>query len=282
MLDLVYTPEYVQAQLDKHNNRYNNHWKNHLYWAKKMVNDYYGNKPCTLLDLGCSVGTYAIEFALDGYETIGLDLDNKALEVAKQLAVKENVKPKWICANAGDFHLSDSVDIVLCFDLLEHLEDRVIEGLMKCVKENLKTNGIFLYHSFPTEYDHIFYKNLFFKKFTSIIPAPLIPFKNLNDVTFTSVVNYYSRFLDLFSLLTVGKTHEQLSKKTVHPNPLSKKRLDAFLVKAGFESNFSTHGIEEFNPLKYGQGKLAKRYFAEKTVTQRSLWGVTRISKQAI
>ena len=156
MLDPVYSSEYVQTQLEKHKNRYNNHWKNHIYWAKKMVTNYYGNYPCTLLDLGCSVGTYAIEFALDGYETIGLDLDSKALNVAKQMATEEKVTPKWICGDAGEFHLTDPVDIILCFDLLEHLDNKTIEGLMKCVKANLKTNGIFLYHTFPTEYDHIF------------------------------------------------------------------------------------------------------------------------------
>ena len=48
MLDTVYTSEYVNDQLEKHKNRYLNHWKNHIYWAKKMVNDYWGDYPATL------------------------------------------------------------------------------------------------------------------------------------------------------------------------------------------------------------------------------------------
>ena len=87
MIDSVYTSEYVRVQLGKHNNRYNNHWKNHIYWAKRLVTDFRGNHPGILLDVGCSVGTYAIEFALDGYETIGLDLDSKALAYVAQILV---------------------------------------------------------------------------------------------------------------------------------------------------------------------------------------------------
>ena len=277
MLDAVYTSEYVKAQLGKHKNRYNNHWKNHIYYAKKMITDYFGDNHCTILDLGCSVGTYAIEFALAGYETIGLDLDPKALDCARQLAADENVNPVWICADAGQFILDSPVDIILAFDLLEHLDNETIKNMFNSIKANLKPDGIFMYHTFPTEYDHIFYKNLFFKPLTSIIPLPLIPFKKLKDPNFTQVVKYYSNFLDIFSLLTIGKTHKKIMESTVHPNPLSRKRLDVFFHDCGFESLFSRDGIEDFNSLKSEQGKLAVRYFSNKSVAQRSLWGVAKV-----
>ena len=90
------------------------------------------------------------------------------------------------------------------------------------------------------------------------------------------MVKCYSHFLDILSLLTIGKTHKRIIKDTVHPNPLSQKRLNEFFKEAGFESIFSKQGIEEFNPLKPDQGKLAIKHFAEKTVAQRSLWGVAK------
>ena len=274
-----YSAEYVQAQCRKHKERYENHWKNHIRWAKDLVGEYGGKSPAKLLDIGCSVGTYAIEFALDGYETTGLDFDLKALDVARQLAAEENVNPKWLCADAYDFQLSEPVDIVLCFDLLEHLDDNTIKGMLSCIRANLSPDGIFLYHTFPTKYDHIFYQNRFFNRFSSIIPLPLIPFKNLDDSSFTQVVKTYSAFLDLFSLLTVQKTHQQIIKDTVHPNPLSCEKLLNFFNEAGFELIVSMEGIEDFNPLKVGQGRLVMKYFSDKTVARRSLWGVTRISQ---
>ncbi len=274
-----YSAEYVQAQCRKHKERYENHWKNHIRWAKDLVREYGRKSPAKLLDIGCSVGTYAIEFALDGYETTGLDFDLKALDVARQLAAEENVNPNWLYGNAGDFQLSEPVDIVLCFDLLEHLDDNTIKGMLSCIRANLSPDGIFLYHTFPTEYDHIFYKNRFFNRFSSIIPLPLIPFKKLDDSSFTQVVKTYSAFLDLFSLLIVQKTHQQIIKDTVHPNPLSREKLLNFFNEAGFELIVSKEGIEEFNPLKVGQGRLAMKYFSDKAAVQRSLWGVTRISQ---
>lgn len=274
-----YSAEYTQVQRRKHEERFTNHWKSHIWWAKELVREYGKKSPAKLLDLGCSVGTYAIEFALDGYETTGLDFDLKALNVARQLATKENVNPKWLCGDACDFQLPKPVDIVLCFDLLEHLDDNTIMGMLSCIKANLNPDGIFLYHTFPTKYDHIFYNNRFFNRFSSIIPLPLIPFKKLDDSSFTQVVKTYSAFLDLFSLLTVQKTHQQIIKDTVHPNPLSHEKLLNFFNEAGFELIVSKEGIEEFNPLKVGQGRLAMKYFSDKAAAQRSLWGVARISQ---
>lgn len=90
---------------------------------------------------------------MDVFRSFGLDLDNKDLELAKELAAEENVCPEWICANAGDFKLPEPADIILCFDLLEHIDDETIRGMFKCIKANLKTEGIFLYHTFPTQLD---------------------------------------------------------------------------------------------------------------------------------
>ncbi len=280
LLAKFYTPDYVQAQSDKHRARYQNYWKNHIRWAKDLVDEYGKEAPATLLDLGCSVGTYAIEFALDGYETIGLDFDPKALDAAQCLAAEVNVSPKWLCENARSFELSQPVDIVICFDLLEHLDNQTIRAMLNCAEKNLAPDGIFIFHTFPTKYDHIFYKNLFFKRFSSLIPLPLILCKNISDSRFTRVVEIYSALLDLFSVIFVQKRHQQIIQETVHPNPLSQTKLLSFLIDAGFEVVLFRQGINDFNPLKRGQGKLAMKFFADKTVAQRSLWGAARKSRK--
>ena len=109
----LYSSSYVQSQLEKFLNRQNNHWGNHISLAKKLVAEHAPKKDATILDLGCSIGTFAIEFALDGYNTIGLDLNHEALKKAEKLANELGCNPKWICENAGSFKLEEKVDMVL-------------------------------------------------------------------------------------------------------------------------------------------------------------------------
>ena len=268
-MDNLYSPIYVQSQLDKFRDRYNNHWKYHIKLAKQLVSDYGPPPPAFLLDLGCSIGTFALEFGLDGYNTSGLDFDLKALEAAKKLAQEMNLNPKWVCEDAGSFCLNEKVDIVICFDLLEHLSDDVIEDTFSCIKKNLRQDGVFIFHTFPTQYDHVFYKG-------ALTCLPLIPFRSLSEKKFEMLVRWYAGFLEIYYLLRYGKTHKKVIANTVHPNPLSRGRLQKFLEDAGFEIFLLEMGLDQVNPLKPGQGVLAKKYLAEQPVAHRSLWGVGR------
>ena len=155
----LYTPDYVQVQLEKFNNRYRNHWQNHIALAKKLVASYAPETPARMLDLGCSIGTFALEFALIGYETIGLDFDQNALDQGRKLAHELDCYPQWICEDATSFELEKPVDFILCFDLFEHLTDEMIQQMLQCVKQNLIKGGMVIFHTFPTEYDYLFYNN---------------------------------------------------------------------------------------------------------------------------
>ncbi|MGR3175974.1 MAG: class I SAM-dependent methyltransferase [Candidatus Scalindua sp.] len=255
--------------MEKFLNRYENHWQYHIKLAKQLVAEYALPPSASLLDLGCSIGTFALEFALDGYDTIGLDFDSKALEQGKHLAKELGCNPKWICEDASSFCLEEKVDTVVCFDLLEHLDDNNIVNLLSCVKKSLKLGGIFIFHTFPTTYDHIFYMN-------PLTCLPLIPFRSLSKVNFEILVHWYAKFLDVFYLLRYGKTHKGVIAKTVHPNPLSKERLQYFIKNAGLNILLLEMSLDSVNPLKPGQGVLAKKFFANQPVAFRSIWGVAR------
>lgn len=262
----IYNSTYVDAQLVKFRSRHSNHWQHHISLAKKLVADHAAPPPASLLDLGCSIGTFALEFALDGYATIGLDFDPKALEQGKKLADELGCETEWVCEDAGSFSLREKVDVVVCFDLLEHLSDDIIVKTLSRIRDNLRNGGVFIFHTFPTQYDHIFYKG-------ALTCLPLIPFRSLPEKKFETLVRQYANFLDIFYLLRYGKTHKGVIAKTVHPNPLSMERLRGFLENAGFVIQCLEMGLDSVNPLKPGQGTLAKKFFASQPVALRSLWG---------
>lgn len=266
----LYTSEYVEKQLEKFYDRKNNHFGTHIRLAKDLVSSYGFEPPATLLDLGCSIGTFALEFALDGFTTFGLDFDQKALDAGKALAKELNCHvSEWICSDARSFSLKAKVDIIICFDLLEHLHDHVITNMLNSARSNLIPNGIFVFHTFPTKYDYIFYKD-------NRKSLPLIPFRKVSAKSFKKLVELYSKLLDIYFVLKYHQTQKKLIEKTVHPNPLTEERLRYFLEQAGFEIVLLKRELDAINPLKPGQGVLAKRYFAHQPVAYRSLFGLAR------
>ena len=164
----LYTSHYVDVQLNKFKNRKNNHWKAHIKLIKKLVQNYAPCPPASMIDFGCSIGTFALEFAQVGYWAIGLDFDIKALREGEKLSKELNVSPMWICAKAEEIYLKEKFDIVICFDLLEHVNDKIILRALSNVRNILKDSGVFIFHTFPTQSDHIFYK-------TPLRCLPLIP-----------------------------------------------------------------------------------------------------------
>lgn len=269
LLNKLYTHRYVESQLEKFRNRHNNHFGNHIRLAKGLIAKYGPQPPSILLDIGCSIGTFALEFALDGYNTIGLDFDPKSLEQGRKLAMELGCNPEWICADARNFSLNEEVDIVVCFDLFEHLDDDSILKMLDCIYMNLKEDGVLIFHTFPTEYNHVFYKH----KLSCI---PLIPFKSLSPKIFERITACYSRLLDIFYLLRYAKTHKGYIARTVHPNPLSEQRLKCFLNNTGFEILSFGKALDSINPLKPNQGVLAKKYFSQQPIACRSLFGAAR------
>ena len=63
-----YGYQYQLTQAEKYRNRENNHWKYRIELANRLVDEALKempptSRPRTLLDVGCSIGTFAIEFA---------------------------------------------------------------------------------------------------------------------------------------------------------------------------------------------------------------------------
>ena len=68
--DELYDLSYAKKQLSKFEKRYENHWGLRINEVFKITDSLNNSKSSKVLDLGCSIGTYAFEFCKRGYTQV--------------------------------------------------------------------------------------------------------------------------------------------------------------------------------------------------------------------
>jgi len=96
--------------------------------------------PGKVIELGCGVGNYIRYFSGMGFDATGVDISEKAIEIARELAQKTGVTCEFIVADVlGDMsEIKRKYDFVYDWELLHHIypEDRIkyIENVYKLLK----------------------------------------------------------------------------------------------------------------------------------------------------
>jgi 2-polyprenyl-6-hydroxyphenyl methylase/3-demethylubiquinone-9 3-methyltransferase len=109
----------------------------------------------TLLDVGCGGGLLAEEFAVRGYTVTGIDPSESSLQTAREHAESNNLQIDYIKGTGERLPFkSGSFDVVLCCDVLEHVQD--LPKVISEVSRVLKTGGLFMYDTFnPTAFSKL-------------------------------------------------------------------------------------------------------------------------------
>lgn len=151
---------YIEINRQSWNNRTDTHLKSEFYdldgflKGKTSLNEIelnlLGNiKGKTILHLQCHFGQDSISLSRLGADVTGVDLSNKAIESAKQIAKDTNSNSKFICCDIYDLpnHLKEKFDIVFTsYGTIGWLPD--LDKWAKIISQFLKPNGQFVFVEF--------------------------------------------------------------------------------------------------------------------------------------
>ncbi len=98
-------------------------------------------KGLKILDIGCGGGILCEPLSRLGANITGIDSNKKAIKVAKDHANKNNLKITYNHTELERFN-SHEFDIILCMEVLEHVEDT--NKIILLSKKLLKKNGLFI------------------------------------------------------------------------------------------------------------------------------------------
>lgn len=95
-----------------------------------------------ILDIGCFIGYGEKWIAKQAREIVAIDSNSKAIEFARQNRNFSNVEFKKIDARKLPFH-DETFDIVIAFQLIEHISPNELSKFLLEVRRVLKMGGIF-------------------------------------------------------------------------------------------------------------------------------------------
>lgn len=102
-------------------------------------------KPCKAIDIGCGEGFYSIYLAKKGFKVTGVDISENAVKLARQNALKHNVKINFIALDVLDLDkTNDKFDFVLEWALIHHIKPEQREKYVRNVKKILNKGGKYL------------------------------------------------------------------------------------------------------------------------------------------
>jgi ubiquinone/menaquinone biosynthesis C-methylase UbiE len=108
------------------------------------------------VDLGCGMGTFAIECARRGAHALGVDMMPEALRAARAVAAREGVTTaRFVQGDVARLPIRDaSIDVALAADLTEHLDDGTLDAALAEARRVLRPGGTLVLYT--PEAAHLF------------------------------------------------------------------------------------------------------------------------------
>ncbi len=115
----------------------------------------YGKVPSLLLDLACGTGAFSSRFSKTGIETIGVDMSEEMLAVARENALENGDTTLYLCQKAEELDLFGTIDGAVCLmDSVNHITDKkALEKAFRRVSLFMEKDGLFIF-DVNTVYKH--------------------------------------------------------------------------------------------------------------------------------
>lgn len=98
-----------------------------------------------VLDLGCGSGWLSVYLARQGFEVLGVDVSEQAINLAKTWALQEDLKIGFDVADAAQLNYEDgSFDAIVANSIFEHFPLEQARALADKVFSLLKEGGVFI------------------------------------------------------------------------------------------------------------------------------------------
>jgi len=102
-------------------------------------------KPCKVIDIGCGEGFYSIYLALKGFDVLGIDLSERAIQYAKENAANRKADVRFLVIDITNLdQLKEKFDFVLEWGVIHHIMPPQREKYIKDIAGLLNKDGKYL------------------------------------------------------------------------------------------------------------------------------------------
>jgi len=111
----------------------------------------------SILELGCGTGRVTLALAPHCQYIQGIDISPAMISICREKLLKANIPPTKVQVIEGDitnFDLNKSFDLIIApFRVLQNLEtDQEVDGLFRCIRKHLASNGTCILNVFKPLY----------------------------------------------------------------------------------------------------------------------------------
>lgn len=156
----------------------------YLLYLHEVVNTILALSPQKVLDFGCGDGRLSYELAKRGIpDIVGIDISERAIAFAK--AFNWENQARFYCIDIRQLD-EEGFDVVVAIEVLEHISDEQIDGVLAAIRQRLRQRGYFIV-TVPTT---VF---------------PLIPKKHYRHYDYNLLQRQVSNYFDIASIKYIFK-----------------------------------------------------------------------------